>query len=80
MYGWCTLLKETSDSMVIGYSWQKDNSCDGLLKFNKNTKNIFVEKLSASADKDDTSYFICPLRSRIRKGMEIGKKYMVATG
>ena len=26
MYGWCTLLKETSDSMVIGYSWQKDSS------------------------------------------------------
>ena len=80
MYGWCKLLKETKNDMVIGYSWQEDNNCDGRLTFNKMTKIVSVDKLSSSADRAKTSYFICPLRSRIHKGMELGKLYMVATG
>ena len=80
MYGWCKLLEDRNNNMLIGYSWQRDNSCDGRLNFNKITREVTIEKLSSSADEHETSYFICPLRSRIRKGMEIGKRYMVATG
>jgi len=80
MYGWCKLLEENDKTMLIGYSWQSDDTCDGRLKYDKTTKEMKLEKLSISADKDDTSYFICPLRSRIRKGMVVGKRYMVATG
>ena len=80
MYGWCKLLKETNTEMIIGYSWEEDKSCDGRLIFNKQTKKMTVEKMSASANEGATAYFICPLRSRIRDGLEIGRRYIVATG
>ena len=80
MYGWCKLIEETETEMVIGYSWEADKSCDGRLIFNKQTKEMTLEKMSAGANESATAYFICPLRSRIRKGLELGRHYIVATG
>ena len=80
MYGWYKLEDDTKYKMIIAYSWEKDKSCDGRLIFNKHTKEMIIEKISAGADEGATSYLICPLRSRIRKGLEFGKRHIVATG
>lgn len=80
MYGWYKLEDDTKYKMIIAYSWEKDKSCDGRLIFNKQTEEMKVEKMSVSADEFATSYFICPLRSRIRKGMELDRRYIVAIG
>lgn len=80
MYGWCKLIEENENEMIIGYSWESDKTCDGRLVFNKHTKEMSVEKISVGADEGATSYLICPLRSKIRKGLELGRRYIVATG
>ncbi len=80
MYGWYKLLKETDTEMLIGYSWERDKSCDGRLIFNKETKEMTIDKLSGSADKSQTIYLICPIGIRVRNGIELGKLGMVATG
>jgi len=80
MYGWCKVLRDTDKEMIISYSFGKNETCDGELILNKNTNEIRISKLSEGASTTLTKYFICPLRSRIRKGMELQKKYMIMTG
>ena len=80
MYGWLKLLEDTADKMVIGYSWQENDACDGVLTYSKATKDVTIDKLSSGAGSFETNYLICPIRSRIKKGLELGKRYMVATG
>ena len=80
MYGWCKLINENVESMTIAYSFGKNEACDGELIYDKNTKEMSISKLSNGASEILTKYFICPLRNRMRKGMELGKRYMVATG
>lgn len=80
MYGWLKLLKETKNEWVVGYSWQSDRSCDGELVFDKKTREVTIRKLSNSADEAETTYLICPIRCRMREGLELGKLCMVATG
>ena len=80
MYGWCKLLEENDNEMIISYSWQENKNCDGKLIYNKNTKEVTVSNFASGIGKNETDYFICPLRSRVRRGMEIGKRYMIATG
>jgi len=80
MVGWCKLKSETADNMTIAYSLETNQSCDGQLIFDKKTKKITVSKITSGEYQYLTSAFICPLRNRIRKGMELDKKYMVMTG
>ena len=80
MIGWCKLISETSDKMKIAYSLEKNKNCDGELTYDKITKEFTIEKLPEGEDGWLTNHFICPLRSRIREAMELGKRYMVMTG
>ena len=79
MVGWCKLLEETQDKLKIAYSLEEDKSCDGLLLYNKSTKKIEVQKKPANKDWM-TSFFICPLRSRMREGLTLDKLTMIMTG
>ena len=80
MYGWCKLMNETVETMIISYSFGKNETCDGELIYDKNTKEMNISRLSDGTNEILTKYFICPLRNRMRKGMKLGKRYMVATG
>ena len=75
--GWCELKSETKENLNISYSPDNNPDCDGLLVYNKITQLVKIEKLSEGASEYWTKHFICPLRSRIRKGMELNKRYLV---
>ena len=77
--GWCQLKEETEASMLIAYSLNNNQSCDGELLYDKNTQQVTIKKLSEGSSEYWTKHFMGPLRSRIRKGMESPKKYMIAS-
>ena len=79
MVGWCKLLEETQDKLKIAYSLEEDKSCDGLLVYDKITKKIEIQKNPENRDWM-TTYFICPLRYRINKGLTLNKLTMIMTG
>ena len=80
MYGWCKLIRENDKEMLIGYSWKGNESCDGEIRFNKETKGIEIIKLSKGVSEEETKYLISPLRNAIRRGLLQGKKCILATG
>lgn len=80
MYGWCKLTNDSEKQFEIAYSLGKNNSCDGKLIFDKETKKVTIAKLSEGAGEVLTKAFICPLRSRMREGLMLGKLDMIMTG
>ncbi len=74
------MLSDNEKESIISYSLGKNETCDGELILNKATNEITISKLSEGASKILTKHFICPLRGRLRKGMEIKKMYMIMTG
>ena len=80
MYGWCKLTNENEHKMEIAYSLGKNNTCDGKLIFDKITKEMTIAKLATGAEEVLTKAFICPLRSRMREGLTLGKLDMIMTG
>ena len=80
MIGWSKLINEDETNMTIAYSLETNEKCDGEIIFNKNTEDVVVSKMTSGEYNYLTKSFICPLRGRIRAGMEMGKKYMVMTG
>ena len=77
--GWCELKEETVESMLIAYSLDHNQNCDGELIYDKNTQLVTIKKLSEGSSEYWTKHFIGLLRGRIRKGMELRKKYMLAS-
>ncbi len=80
MVGWCKLIEDDEKKAVIAYSLEANETCDGTLIYDKHSKNFTVAKKTTGEHNYLTDAFICPLRSRMRRNMEIGKKYMVMTG
>lgn len=79
MVGWCKLLEDTQNKLKIAYSLEEDKSCDGLLIYDKITKEIDIQKKPENRDWM-TPFFICPLRCKIDKGLTLGKLQIVMTG
>ena len=77
--GWCQLKEETDNHMLIAYSLNYNQSCDGELLYDKSTQLVTIKKMSEGSTEYWTKHFIGPLRSRIRKGIELKKKYMIAS-
>lgn len=46
MYGWYKLINQTHDEMQIGYSLEKNKTCDGLLIYNKLSEKFITRRLS----------------------------------
>ena len=80
VYGWAKLKNETENQMTIGYSIGENKDCDGVLVYNKISKAINAEALSKKTNLLVLDWFICPLRYRIKLGMELNKLYMIMTG
>ena len=79
MIGWSKLISESSNELLIAYSFEEDKSCDGLLKYDTNDKTITIQQKPRHKEWLE-NLFICPLRYRIKLGMELGKLYMIMTG
>lgn len=80
MYGWCKLTNDNEKQMEIAYSLGKNRTCDGKLIFNKDTKKMTIAHLATDAEEVLTKEFICPLRCRIKKGLQLDKLTMIMTG
>ena len=80
MFGWCKLIDENDKKMKIGYSLEKNKNCDGILIYDKQTQEFFVEKLPKGEDGWLTNHFICPLRNRLRRKPLTSELSCVATG
>ena len=80
MNGWCKFTAEDADGLVILYSLENNQSCDGMLFFDKNTKEVSITALSRGATEELTKHFICAVRGRIRRGYELKKLYYLAVG
>jgi len=78
--GWCKLIDNINGVMTIGYSLEENKDCDGRILFNPDTKEMQISKLANGASEILTKHFICPLRSKIRKGLTLNKLYYVAVG
>ncbi len=77
--GWCKLKTETEKVMKIAYSLEDNQICDGEIIFNKESYEMKINDLSKGASEILTKIFMGSLRHRIHKGMEQGKKYMIAS-
>jgi len=54
---WHVKLKsDKSDSQLIGYSYGNSNECDGVLRYDKNTREIAIERMSDGADEFYTKW------------------------
>ena len=80
MNGWCKFTAESPNGLVILYSLEENRSCDGMLFFDKDTKELSITRLSRGATTDLTKHFICAVRGRIRRGFELNKIYYLAVG
>jgi hypothetical protein len=54
MNWWYKKLYEDEKIIRVAYSYEENQSCDGILVYNKETKAITVEKMSDGADEFDT--------------------------
>jgi hypothetical protein len=79
---WHVRLRSEDDrELLIEYSYATNESCDGLLKYDKPTKDITVEKVSDGADFEyATMGLFVPLRYLLKAGKINGKKKRVCTG
>ena len=80
MYGWYKLIKEDANEMQIGYSVEKNKSCDGLLNYNKNTDEFVTERYSDGADDWATKWLSGHILSRIIMGKISETPRMIAVG
>lgn len=75
------LRSEDDKELLIEYSYATNESCDGLLKYDKPSKSITVEKVSEGADFEyATMGLFVPLRYLLKEGKINGKKKRVCTG
>lgn len=80
MNGWCKFITDDKQKIIVNYSLEDNDACDGELSFDKNTQEIKVLHLSNGATIALTNHFICSLRGRIRRGFELNKLYYLAVG
>ena len=73
------LLKEDDDSLLIAYSYERNDTCDGLLRYDKKNGAISIEKMSDGADEFGTRWLFGPLRqvlNNIVNRLENGRETM----
>lgn len=80
MYGWYKLVSENDHEMKIGYSVEKNKSCDGLLNYDKNTDEFITEKYSDGTDDWVTKWLSGHILSRIITGKISETPRMIAIG
>jgi len=71
---------ENDENIIIGYSYSKNDSCDGILKYDKNQEELSIEKLSEGADEGVTKMLFSILYGILGNGGLSKDKKMIATG
>ena len=71
---------ENKDSILINYSYETNDTCDGLLKYDKSLDKITIEKTSDGADESATKWLFSHIYGLLDKNELNEKKYMIAIG
>jgi len=71
---------ENNDDILINYSYEKNDTCDGLLKYNKVSDKITIEKISDGADEFATKWLFSHIYGLLDKNELNGQRHMVAIG
>jgi len=71
---------ENSDAVLISYSYEKNDTCDGLLKYNKSTDEISIEKMSDGADEFATRWLFQHIYSLLADNKLTNTRRTVAIG
>ena len=80
MYGWYKLLSESDDEMRIAYSFEKNDSCDGILSYNKKNDGFKTIKMSKGTDEWITRWISRHILSKIITGKISNTRGMIAAG
>jgi len=74
--------KQTEDdnNILINYSYEENKNCDGLLKYNKKSDEIIIEKMSQGADEFATKWLFQHIYRLIDKNELTQNKRIIAIG
>ena len=71
---------ENNESILINYSYEKNDTCDGLLKYDKISEKITIERISNGADEFATRWLFSHIYGLLGKKELTEKKHMIAIG
>lgn len=71
---------ENENDIYINYSYENNDSCDGLLRYNKINDNITIEKLSDGADLSATKWLFPHIYSLLDKNNLTESKKRISIG
>ena len=69
MQGWAKIAMDTADEMQIQYSLGTNDTCDGLIVYDKNTEQYYVKRMSHQAEDWSTRCFIHGISEEIAEGV-----------
>jgi len=71
---------EDEKSIFISYSYEKNDTCDGLLRYDKTTDKIEIEEMSEGADEFATKWLFRHVYGLLDDKKLNGEKRMIAIG
>ena len=71
---------ENGKEILINYSYEKNDSCDGLLKYDKDNDKISIEKMSDGADEFATNWLFQHIYRLVSNGELTENMRVVAVG
>ena len=71
---------EDSQNIAINYSFETDDSCDGLLLYDKVSKEISIVRLSKTSNENVAKRAYCPIRHLLSMNGLTEQKKRIATG
>lgn len=71
---------EDVNTIEIGYSYGSDETCDGVIIYEKDTEDVFVKKHSYSCDEFESKRAFQFIYGLIEDKKLTSKKYILCTG
>ena len=71
---------ENTNNILINYSYENNDTCDGLLKYDKSSDEITIEKISDGADELATKWLFSHIYRLLDKNELNEKRHLVAIG
>jgi len=69
MQGWAKIAMDTANEMQIQYSLGRNDSCDGLIIYDKKMNQYYVKRMSHEAEDWTTRCFIHGISEEIAEGV-----------
>jgi len=74
------LVRKDGKNIYVAYSYEKNDTCDGLLIYDESTKTITIEKMSQGAGMGDTKGVFEHVHRALRKNELTEKKQVICIG